>query len=243
MKILQNVFILYVVFLISLLNIGWFIYYNNYNSLIAFITCCLIVYLINHNMIVVLGVSMILVNTLSMFNLVKIINKDGFKEGNTADPNLIHGVKTIRIENYNQPNRSYIQIAELAAYNTAGHNVAYRKPTKASGNWPGYDPWKGVDGRWNSFHTAPTIRETDYWEVDLGTEHTLTRIVYYNRNECCRERIIGQTMILYNRDRQVIKRFQFTNSDLVQTFGVYTQHDLDNKVKARDADIFNTIPV
>ena len=194
-------------------------------------------------MIVVLGVSMILVNTLSMFNLVKIINKDGFKEGNTADPNLIHGVKTIRIENYNQPNPSYIQIAELAAYNTAGQNVAYRKPTTASGNWPGYDPWKAVDGRWNSFHTAPTIRETDYWEVDLGTEHTLTRIVYYNRNECCRERIIGQTMILYNRDRQVIKRFQFTNSDLVQTFGVYTQHDLDNKVKARDADIFNTIPV
>jgi len=81
MKILQNVYILYVVVLISLLNIGWFVYYNNYNSIIAFVTCGLTVYLMNHNMIVVLGITMIIVNTLSMFNLVKIINKEGFKEG------------------------------------------------------------------------------------------------------------------------------------------------------------------
>jgi len=81
MKILKNVYILYAVFLISLLNIGWFIYYNNYNSLIAFITCCLTIYLINHNMIIVLGLSMILVNTLSMFNLVKMNNQEGFEEG------------------------------------------------------------------------------------------------------------------------------------------------------------------
>ena len=80
MKILKNVYVLYVVFLISLLNIGWFIYYNNYNNLIAFITCCLTVYLINHNMIIVLGISMIIVNTLSMFNLVKINNVE-LKEG------------------------------------------------------------------------------------------------------------------------------------------------------------------
>ena len=82
MKILKNVYILYAVFLFSLLNIGWFVYYNNYNSLIAFITCCLTVYLINHNMILVLGISMIVVNILNMFNLVKIVNNtQGFREG------------------------------------------------------------------------------------------------------------------------------------------------------------------
>jgi hypothetical protein len=182
---------------------------------------------------------MIVVNTLSMFNLVKIINK----EGNTADPNLIHGVRYIRIDNYNQPNRSYIQIGELAAYNTAGHNVAYKKPTTASGNWGGFDPHKAVDGRWDSFHSAHPPKENDYWQVDLLSEHTLKRIDYYNRHDCCRDRIIGQTMSLMNSNRVVIKRFQFTNNGLVQMFGVYSDYDLQNKAKAADASIFNTLPI
>jgi hypothetical protein len=193
-------------------------------------------------MIVVLGVSMIVVNILSMFNLVKIINNDGFKEGN-ADPNLIHGVQYIRIENYNQPNRSYIQIGELAAYNTSGHNVAYRKPTSASGNWGGYQPHKAVDGRWDSFHSAHPVKEIDYWQVDLLAEHTLKTIVYYNRHNCCRDRIIGQTMILKNSAGVEIKRFQFTNNGLVQMFGVYTDYDLQNKVKAVDAANFDALPI
>lgn len=80
MKILKNVYILYVIFFISLLNIGWFVYYNNYNSLITFIVSCLIIYIINHNMIIVLGISIIIVNLLNRFDLAQIIDKkEGFK--------------------------------------------------------------------------------------------------------------------------------------------------------------------
>jgi hypothetical protein len=237
MKILQNVFILYVVFLISLLNIGWFIYYNNYNSLIAFITCCLTVYLMSHNMIVVLGVSMIVVNTLSMFNLVKIINKDGFKEGNTIGK----GVRYIEIVNSTQTNPTYIQIGAIKAFDNRDVDVAFRKTVTSSGNWPGYEAHKAVDGNvdsngkinsdiYSSFHSAPTIRNTDFWKVDLEQEYMLTRIVYFNRNECCRERIIGQTMILYNSANQIVKKFQFESNKLEHTFVVYTDKEIATAV-------------
>ena len=115
MKILQNVYILYVVVLISLLNIGWFVYYNNYNSIIAFVTCGLTVYLMNHNMIIVLGISMIIVNTLSMFNLVKIINKEGFKEGKKNHHNHHNRHIEARIESRERQYAREIQEAQERA--------------------------------------------------------------------------------------------------------------------------------
>jgi hypothetical protein len=76
MKILKNINVLYLVFLISIVNIGWYIYYNKYNSILAFAVCCLVTYLINKNMIIVLGISIIIINILNSLNLVK----EGFEE-------------------------------------------------------------------------------------------------------------------------------------------------------------------
>jgi hypothetical protein len=76
MKILKNINVLYLVFLISIVNIGWYVYYNKYNSILAFAVCCLVTYLINKNMIIVLGVSIIIINILNSLNLVK----EGFEE-------------------------------------------------------------------------------------------------------------------------------------------------------------------
>ena len=242
MKILQNVYILYVIFLISLLNIGWFIYHNNYNSLIAFITCCLTVYLINHNMIVVLGISMIVVNTLSMFNLVKIINNSGVKEGNTGNTNTIRGIRYIRIVNSTQSNPIYIQIGGIKAFDMHGTNVALGKPVSSSGNWPGFIPQHAVDNNpHSSYHSLhPPRGATDYWQVDLGQEFILSRIEYSNRHDCCRERIIGQTMIL-NDNAGEVRRIQFQRGDLNQNFTIYTQDEVNNKVKHADKVKFDAL--
>jgi FtsZ-interacting cell division protein ZipA len=77
---MKNVYVLYFVFFISMLNIGWFLYNNNHNSLIAFTVLCLAIYIMNQNMIIVLSISIILVNVFTMFNVIKIV-KEGFKEG------------------------------------------------------------------------------------------------------------------------------------------------------------------
>ena len=76
MKILKNINVLYLVFLISIINVSWYVYYNKYNSILAFAVCCLVIYLINKNMIIVLGISIIIINLLNSLNLVK----EGFEE-------------------------------------------------------------------------------------------------------------------------------------------------------------------
>ena len=73
-KNICNVNLLYLICLISILNIIWFSFYNK-RCILIFLCCCLAIYIINQNMIFVLGISLILVDSLYLFNLVK---KEGF---------------------------------------------------------------------------------------------------------------------------------------------------------------------
>jgi hypothetical protein len=75
MNIFKNVQILYFIFFVSILNVLWLLYKNDQNSIIIFASCCLVLYLINKNMIFVLGLSLIIVN---IYSLVK--TKEGFEE-------------------------------------------------------------------------------------------------------------------------------------------------------------------
>ena len=91
MKILKNINVLYFVFLISVINIGWYMYYNKYNSVLAFIVCCLVTYLMNQNMIIVLGVSIIIVTILNSLNLVK----EGFEDSIENIENIDETIESI----------------------------------------------------------------------------------------------------------------------------------------------------
>lgn len=74
MSILKNVQMLYFVFFLSLINVVWLVYYNKIKSIIIFASCCLAFYLINKNMIFVLGLSLVIVNIASLVN-----TKEGYK--------------------------------------------------------------------------------------------------------------------------------------------------------------------
>ena len=80
-KSLCNVNLLYFICLISILNIIWFAFYNQ-RCILIFLCCCLAIYIINKNMIFVLGLSLILVDSLYLFNLVK---KEGFLGDDTEN--------------------------------------------------------------------------------------------------------------------------------------------------------------
>jgi len=84
--ILSNVKLLYFIFFVSMLNVIWFLYYNNYRCIILFASSYLVLYLINKNMIFVLGLSLILVNSLYLLKLVK---KEGFNsDKNDSDSDI-----------------------------------------------------------------------------------------------------------------------------------------------------------
>ena len=72
--ITHNVNLLYFIFLIAIVNMLWFVYYNQ-RCILVYICLCLAIYIINKNMIFVLGISLILVDSFYLLNLVK---KEGF---------------------------------------------------------------------------------------------------------------------------------------------------------------------
>lgn len=77
MNLLKNKYVLYFIFLLSLLHLGWFVYSKHIKSILIFATSCLVIYLINKNMIVVLGLSIVIVD---LFALNK---KEGFEENDS----------------------------------------------------------------------------------------------------------------------------------------------------------------
>lgn len=77
LTLLNNVKFLYFVFFLAILNLGYFVYNKDNESIFLFIVLCLVVYLFNNNMIIVLLFSMIVINVIILINL---INKEGFEE-------------------------------------------------------------------------------------------------------------------------------------------------------------------
>lgn len=68
-RLLNNVNLLYIIFFISLLNLSYFIFNKDTQSIFLFAVIALIVYLFNNNMIIVLLFTMICVNGLILINL------------------------------------------------------------------------------------------------------------------------------------------------------------------------------
>jgi hypothetical protein len=101
------------------------------------------------------------------------------------------GVQFIRIVNASQSVPNFIQIGELMVFDENGANIALGKPTAASPEWPGFLPGNAVDNNPNTaYHSANPPTLNDFWEVDLGQEYNIALIEYYNRADCCQERIL-----------------------------------------------------
>ena len=81
-SLLNNVKVLYLVFFLTILNLGYFLYNKDNQSIFLFAILCLIVYMFNHNMIIVLLFSMITINLLILINK---LNKEGFEDENKGE--------------------------------------------------------------------------------------------------------------------------------------------------------------
>ncbi len=95
------------------------------------------------------------------------------------------------------------QLAELQAWVvTANANLALGRPVIASGAlWPGFSATNLTDGNAIGSGTIahPNTGATlgFYYQVDLGSEYSLSRIVIYNRSDCCPERLSNYRITLY----------------------------------------------
>jgi len=75
---LNNVKLLSIIFLSALITIGFFMYRNDYQSILIFIVASIVIYTITKNMIVVLGLSILFVISLAFVK--KINRNEGFED-------------------------------------------------------------------------------------------------------------------------------------------------------------------
>jgi hypothetical protein len=107
-------------------------------------------------------------------------------------------------------------------FDTTGANVALNKAASASSRYGGtFNPQVAVDGfaGLRSFSSIFHSNQAsgDWWMVDLGQAYNVRSVVYYNRRDCCQNRMNGGLIQLLNAQSVVVAQRVMTGG-LIQTF-------------------------
>jgi putative heme-binding domain-containing protein len=114
----------------------------------------------------------------------------------------------IRIE---LPRRGTLTLAEVEAI-AGGRNVARSGSAKQSSTGAGGDAKRGIDGNTSSSYNAGGATHTQenedhpWWELDLGSEQPVEKIVVWNRLDGLHQRLAGFTLRVLDSNRQEIFR-------------------------------------
>lgn len=111
-----------------------------------------------------------------------------------------------------------IQISQLVVMSD-GVNVAPKGTATAAGQYASDSgPEKAVDGVIGSrnhpqeYHSQEYTQDParTYWDLDLGKDYPVEKVIYYNRNDCCTDRADGMQLTLRNNNNVVVKVLTLT---------------------------------
>ena len=111
---------------------------------------------------------------------------------------------------------SVINLAEVEAYDTTGNYIEPLSATLSScycssctqtcNSWGNLNHgWASnvIDGNLNTIcHSSNVVNAEEWLEIDLGENIEVSRLVVYNRVDCCSSRINGATISLYSESMQ-----------------------------------------
>ena len=113
-------------------------------------------------------------------------------------PPGIDNVGFVRIQG--GPSSSYLNMSQLVVFDNRGRNVSKKRPTQSSGS-PYGPPGSGTSGAAEEMANDGDERprphpyefhgkgNNDFWQVKLDGPTTVTRVVVYNRSDCCTDRM------------------------------------------------------
>lgn len=124
-----------------------------------------------------------------------------------------------------KPN-DWLNFAQIQVYNGEMQLISNNKPTAASSVYNAGTPAsKSVNGNttqnlgFHSGFSGPNLRDNNpWWRVDLGTPTTVSKIIFFNRKDCCQSRIVGAKLQILDTEKRVLWTQDFTNPSLVQEF-------------------------
>jgi len=135
---------------------------------------------------------------------------------NTKMPSL-PGVRFLRVST-TRGGDSYLQISQLVALNEYGVNVARGKSVSVYTAYTGTTGSTAVDGNeiarnYPQIYHSATPNANEYFVVDLGEPENISKVIYYNRLDCCKGRIIGATVQLNDIGNNVLKTLTINYGD------------------------------
>jgi hypothetical protein len=139
-----------------------------------------------------------------------------YKVGAKPDPAIITG-RFVRIT---RPGPGVINLAGMRVYEKqGGEDIAKGKPVTGSSLYDAnaFPNSNLTDNNNATFaHTADSTGE-HWFEIDLGKDSTLYSINITNRQDCCQDRIIGSSIIVYDTSRKQV----WKSDSITQTKGEY----------------------
>ncbi len=106
-----------------------------------------------------------------------------------------------------------LSLAEVEVF-SGGVSVAVGKPAEQSSTSNDASAERAVDGDANGDFQLGSVTHTKdsdkgWWEVDLGKAMPIDRVVVWNRTDCCKERLQGFTLELFDgRHKSLWKRLR-----------------------------------
>lgn len=117
----------------------------------------------------------------------------------------------------------YLQLSEVEVYTPENNiNIALNKKTsQSSTGWGGYSN-KAVDGNRSGHYlhrsTSHTNNHNSWWQVDLGREYSIGKLVIYTRTDCCMNRINDSNIQLINSDGNVSQQINYGSAQYRKEF-------------------------
>jgi hypothetical protein len=107
-----------------------------------------------------------------------------------------------------------INILEIEVYNQLGQKISNGITPSLSPQYGGaekFGPKFLIDGifnsdSWKSGLPHTTFSKDAYMELDMGSEVMISKVIVKNRLDCCKERIVGTSLILQDANKNEIYR-------------------------------------
>lgn len=101
-----------------------------------------------------------------------------------------------------------LSLAEVQVY-AGDANIAFNGKAIEGSIFNNANATRAIDGNTSGNYSDLSIASTEsemnpWWELDLGAEYAITKIVIYNTTDCCRDRINPASVLLLNDAKQSV---------------------------------------
>ena len=197
--------------------------------------------------IIILFLTLILINIFINYYYIK--NRENFQLQPSTIINTLEEIQTleskiryVRIETDKTP---YLSLAEVQVFEQkTNKNVALKKPTSQSSTGYGGLSSKANDGNTKGHYmvnksVSHTNNKNPWWEVDLQNNYNISKIVIYNRTDCCQDRLDNCVIKVLDENRNILKSFEYGINKKIKTFYIdsYTVFNINQLVKFNNTSI------